>query len=791
MKKTLFVILVLCLNTAAVLSQELHLVVHDKPLNTVLNTLNLEISYNDQALSAYKVTVSQTFKSPYDALLYLLKGTPFSVEQIGNVYVIFYPDKEVEETPLPVKKQSYVISGVLMDDSNGERLPYAHIQTNKGFLVCDRNGTFSITQETDAPVRIQAQYVGYIVLDTLLCPGSYRLALSPQTIVLDEVIVQPSPTAMLMQSGKVSGEIRINHQIAEYMPGSVENSVFNLLRMMPGVRASGEPSDLIVWGSNIGESQIKFDGFTLFGMKNFNDHITSVNPYLVKDIRLFKGGYGASQGNQIGAIAEITGIENNRQSMGVKANISNRTANVSASVPIKNSSLSAAYRQTFYNLFGKNETENSGGHGRMSQSQWYIKPDYSFRDANVKYSGKLSDSGNYYITLYGANDQFRIESNQRQYEVNINEENRQYAGSAAFEKRGNNGSSSKFQAAYTRFSSKVDNVTVLNSNRVNPRTEINIDNSIQDLSVKLHYNFNLYERQKIQIGAEYQQYYNTLNESSHTIHIPAVFITDHLRMGKLYVEAGVRTDFPTSATISLLPRISAKYSFSDKLTATTSGGMYRQYIARIPYQQEAGSYQMVWSSADSIHLKSNHALAGVAYSNNGYLFSLEGYFKQIQNGIYFLNNDYTISDNTIWGGDLYAKKEFGRQTLFASYSIANIEKPAEETGQEMKLGGIAAYKDFYFSTTYVYGTGYSYLSTGGHGHAQNRESDNSYNRWDMAMTYKLEQKKYQLQAGVSLLNVLNTGNVKYNYQLADQNTITNLYTEAIPRTFMVFVEIAF
>lgn len=59
---------------------------------------------------------------------------------------------------------------------------------------------------------------------------------------------------------------------------------------MPGVRVSGEPSDdLIVWDSGISESGIVYDGFTIFGLKNFNDNISSVNPFMVKDIRLMKG----------------------------------------------------------------------------------------------------------------------------------------------------------------------------------------------------------------------------------------------------------------------------------------------------------------------------------------------------------------------------------------------------------------------------------------------------------------------------------------------------------------------
>ena len=76
--------------------------------------------------------------------------------------------------------------------------------------------------------------------------------------------------------------------------------MFNLLRLQPGILAAGEQSnDLIIRGSYEGQSQVLFDGFTLFGMKNFNDNISAVNPFMAKDIRLMKGGFPAELGGRV------------------------------------------------------------------------------------------------------------------------------------------------------------------------------------------------------------------------------------------------------------------------------------------------------------------------------------------------------------------------------------------------------------------------------------------------------------------------------------------------------------
>ncbi len=806
MKKGLIVIVILLTTITAAFSQELRLVVSDKPLNVVLNSLNVEISFNDKALSDYKISVSKTFKTPEEAINYLLKNKPFKMEKVGNVFVIS-PVVNTENKPELIVEKKYILSGELTDQSTGEPLPYAYIQTDKGVTVTNESGIFTLVQTVNQPVRIQAQYLGFERLDTVLNIGKHHLSLLPLTITLGEVTVSPSSSSMLMQSGKTSGEMRVNYQVARYLPGSADNSVFNLLRMLPGVRASGEPSeDLIVWGSNWGESQLVYDGFTIFGMKSFNDQIGSVNPYLAKDIRLRKGGYDASLGNRIGAIAEITGNEGDFNKPSVKANVSNYTANVFASVPIKKTSaLSVAYRQTFYNLYDNTNTGNSDdSHTQPTAPEIYIEPKYNFRDLSLKYAGKAFDSDRYYVSLYGADDHFKFSVKQKSYEVNATEKNRQYGAATGYNRMWNNGSNTKFLFSFSKFSGAIDNVIGITETQSAPLDVFHINNTVQEVSANLEHNFNIGERQQIQIGGKWQQYTTEFNNTKTRINNPSLYITDNILLGKLSLQAGLRADWIVDNKIYVQPRLSARYAFTDELTATASFGLYNQFLTRVPFLYRQGSYQMIWNLSDTTFLSSMHTVAGLAYSKNGWLFSVEGFLKKNQNELYYLDNAVSAFDNTIWGTDIYAKKEWRKQTVFASYSLENASMPQESTGQEIKLGAITSYKTFYLSATYVYGTGFPYLSTGGHGHGQESEeqqhgdehqhsdvSTEPYSRLDLSLTYKLQLKKCSLQAGASVLNVFNTNNVKYSYRLSDQNNVFNVYTKATPLTPIIFFEIIF
>lgn len=581
------------------------------------------------------------------------------------------------------------------------------------------------------------------------------------------------------------------------------------MRMMPGVRASGEPSeDLIVWGSNMGESKITYDGYTLFGIKNYNDHIGSVNPYMVKDIRILKGGYGSNQGGRIGAITEITGIDGNFNAPSVKATVSNYTMNLFASVPLtKKLNISAAYRQTFYNLYNNENVDlsNSENNPQTIYSSIYIKPDYHFNDANLKLSGKAFKDDSYYISLYGANDRFKYSVNQpNEYDVNASEKNRQYGGAASYKRVWENGSTTKVVATFSRLTSLLDNLTILGDKKPTTDDVSHLDNEVQEFSVRLNHDFNIGSRNKVQVGGEWQQYRVSLNELCGELDKPTVYITDNILLDNLTLSAGVRVDMPLNKKVYVQPRLSGTYKISEELTATASWGLYNQFLTRTAYQYDESGFQTVWTMADSTFTKAMHTTAGIAYSKNGFLVSMEGYYKTTKNSQYFLDNTVYKIDNTILGADLFAKKLIRNHTLYGSYSINRLSKPQNELSHEIKVGGIGAFDPFYFSLSYVYGTGFSYISTGGHGHGQGNEegqhgsehehtdySDEPYSRFDIGATYRAQIKKVRLQAGVSLLNVFGTKNIKYNYQISGQNTATNIFTKATPFTPTVFLEIIF
>ena len=150
------------------------------------------------------------------------------------------------------------------------------------------------------------------------------------------------------------------------------------------------------------------------------------------------------------------------------------------------------------------------------------------------------------------------------------------------------------------------------------------------------------------------------------------------------------------------------------------------------------------------------------------------------------------------------KKGWGKHQFWGSYSLVHATKPEFSTGHEVKAGTVYFLKPFYLSATYVYGSGFPYLSTSEHGHGEKNEngqhgneyrhsdtSRQSYNRLDLSATYRLQLRGFCIQAGASVINVFNTNNVKYSYRLSDKNSVYNVYTKATPLTPILFLEFIF
>lgn len=832
--RALLISLIISCSFIPLFGQEIKAEFDNEALNTALtrlrDTYNIELSFDDRELSKYRIKVDSSFTSYSDLLTYLLEGTGYKFEKQGNTYLIYPSHNKKAGDP----GSRYILTGRVIDRYSYEALPFSHVSINNKWLVTDFKGNFSFSSPGDSIFELKISYLGYYVLDTILSHGSNRIIkLEPSRIDIKEVTIKRYQVEKSIQAGASPGVLRLNHQVSSYLPGNGDNSVFNLLRLQPGILAAGEQSsDMVIWGSYEGHSQVRFDGFTIFGLRNYNDNISSVNPYIAKDIRVMKGGFGAEYGERVGGIVDITGIDGNRNKPALQLSINNMTLNALASVPLMDkASVVAGFRHTYYDLYNSTNlsffSTRSRKPGSGANVDVNVYPDYLFRDMNLKVSGTGDRGDNYYMSLFAGADNFSysVEEEQlNQYLFNeVDEKNIQQGAALFYGKKWRKGGVSNLTMAASFLNNRSSEIRQLIRGQ-NDRTIFNmdrdIDSDITEITASVNNTLAPGKNHQFEFGAglirnQVRHREDTFStayiDMDNSIIIPNGYVNGIFTLlKKLTLKTGIRADYPVTLEKAYLqPRLSASFRVNDSFKVNAAWGIYNQFITRSPVIDDNGNYNYLWLVCDNEEvpvLKAQHYVSGLSWSHNTLLISLEAYYKEtdgITRYVETLNERTIYQGNSRSGGlDLLLKKDYRGHSGWISYSLSRTEeifpyflddeyrRALHDQRHELKMAGIVNLRPAYISANYVYGSGFPYpVSTD-----EDQAEDYVYSRLDMALVFKFSRDSYKLDAGLSLLNVFNRENIKYSNFVripSDETETIDLHAEAVPRTLTLFLNLSF
>jgi hypothetical protein len=867
-------VIFLFLSTTALLAhtQNTPIVVNakNKALNAVLIELRdqygFQLSYSDNQLSNYHISVSKTFHSKEETLQYLIKKLPFQLRPSGEVFIII-PDKKKVVPPVKTTK----ISGQIIESGTFEPLPFSHILINKHQMVSDVMGSFNYIASTDSSFHLRISHLGYFIYDTILYAGiNQKFTLTPSIETLSEITVKNNIIEKATLIGEKSGKMKLNHNISRYLPGQGDNSIFNLLRLLPGIQAAGEQStDLLIWGSYEGHSQVTFDEFILFGLKNYNDNISVVNPLMVKNIEIFKGGYEAKYGNRVGGIVNITGKNGNLQHPSLTVNINQSTLNGLIEIPLfKRSSLMLAYRQTYYNLYDADDfnifaptrsiekSVSKSGQTQTINFDINVYPDeYKFRDFNLKYTYNFDNGDRMYLSGYQGGDTFSMTANTEltrtisgksgkentiPFSFNLlnNEKNKQKGIALFYGRTWKSGHQTQMIFSHSEFNkSQNDEIKSenLNSNNVYKNDLSSIENTALESSLRIENTLNFRDGHQLEMGIGttankaslddfIQQKEKTLLDTLKHYKNNRVnfYLNEKFSLGsRLMLKGGVRTHISplTEKKFFVEPRLSASYQLNQILKINASWGIYNQFIYKIANINSDNNYTYHWISSDKDTpvLHANHWIAGISTTHKGLTINIEAYYKTTNNLIQRISevnstNDISFNNYTIYRGnamtygiDNYIKYDFGRNSIWASYTLSKVleqfsldgiefpdYQPApHDQRHEIKLAALFNIKRFYLSANSVYGSGMEILRE-----MFDEETQNiSYLRVDAAISYRFRPKHFSGDIGFSILNIFDTQNLKManiqNITISQDIGTVKVYSDAIPFTPTLYLKLKF
>ncbi len=701
MNKKLILFLVSLFFSSCLFAQQavIRIQAQNEAITNVLEQLRedyqLQLSYSENFLASYTVSINKTFSSPQQALKEVLKDLPFELKQADEVFIIV-PLKKVA-TPEPpkervarervVQEKDITIAGQIVEAGTLEPLPFSTVQINEDVYVSNITGTIHFTiPMQEEPVQVKISQLGYHIYDTTLSASiNQKFLLIPASFNIPEVLVTNSIIEKATQFGEELAKVKLNQNIAAYMPSQGDNAVFNVLRLMPGIQAGSEQTDEpLTWGGYEGQTQIIFDGFLLFGLKSYNDQISAVNPLLIKNIEVLKSGYNAKYSNQVSGLINITGRNGNFIKPSFTLNVNPTTLNAIAELPLRGkSSLLVAYRQTYYNIYNSDDFNIFGGTAFSPDSRdnrdapttntdLSISPEsYVFRDFNVKYSVNTAKGDLFYLSFYHGTDQFNLASeasvvlnpNKEDMLKNIalndtvqigllsTEERRQYGFSTFFGKNWENGLSSNFLFSLSNFE-KTEAESF--GSEVNETSELplinksNLRNDAKEFTFKQENQWQYSPAGKLSFGAGFymdQANYvksleqnqssiiDTLNASSNK----RIYIYAHnswMPWHNLSIETGLHANYlPGKGTVYPEPRVRSSYQLTEALKVSVAWGMYQQYLYKQETVNEYNYYAKQWiaSSGEQKPLRSIHYVAGLHYHKNNYTVNLEAYRKNTSN----------------------------------------------------------------------------------------------------------------------------------------------------------------
>ena len=256
--------------------------------------------------------------------------------------------------PVAGAQQRTSLSGFVTDAATGESLIAANIfiaEIDRGAST-NASGFYAIADLGIGQFHVRCTFVGYqtVQLQIELSEGEQRrmdIQLKPASKSLGEVIV----SAAQMGDSEVRniGVSVLDPEAIKMMPAVIEPDVLRSLQRLPGVAAvSDYSSGLYVRGGDAGQTHVYFDRTRIYNPGHVLGFFSKFNPDVVKDVRLFKGGYPASFGGSLGSVLEIRSKDGNRNESSIGVGLGLLASRVIAEGPHPiGSYMFAARRSTF------------------------------------------------------------------------------------------------------------------------------------------------------------------------------------------------------------------------------------------------------------------------------------------------------------------------------------------------------------------------------------------------------------------------------------------------------------
>ncbi len=757
-------VILTCLFSSIVKSQTLDEITIDGnfrnvPLVSFFDTLEMryhvKVYYKRAWVERYNLNTSFSNNPLIGALNSIFVNHDLTYESFQDNSIMVFPRRldtrsnfeGVDQTLVigdPVNKGRYksaVINGKVVDGKTGEPLTGAivyNMKLDKG-ATTGGNGAFSLELPAGEHM-LKVTFMGFEPSDrkvNLIESGEVEFELFEESHSIGEVLVVADEFSSSRTQMSMVQMSSIEMKTLPLLMG--ERDVLKSIVMLPGIQSVSElSSGFNVRGGNSDQNLVLLDGSPVFNTSHLFGFLSMMNPDVVKDLSIFKGGLPARYGERVSSVMEVVMKEGNTEHVKAYGGLGIINSRLAVDGPLTKD---------------KKLTLIAGG--RMSYTDWVLKqvpdPDISNSVTNFyDVSGKLSykfDKNNWLNFMgYASDDEFSTSSQ------SINN-----YGNLLFNLESHNNYGEKL-IGEANFSFSDYSFRLTDFDNGNDLGAYYLDNSIRYNSFKYNLAWHPDPTHNVQSGLNAIYYINNpgkvtpVNETTviseeeldtERAMEAAVYLSDEFDLlPDLTVNVGMRYSWfalmgdetvylygneePKSASSvidSLIfgkgeivksyggiePRISFNWETSSGYSWKLSYQRTRQYISQISNNAVISPAE-IWKTSD-YHLEplvNDQIAVGVQKDNvrGKYSLSTEIYYKQLQNLIEYKNGaqiimnphletDLIPSKGYSYGAEISLNKKDGRLTGWLNYTYSRTMRKTTGGFEEEQINKGEYYPSIY------------------------------------------------------------------------------------------------
>jgi hypothetical protein len=600
----------------------------------------------------------------------------------------------------------------------------------------NEDGFYFLTLSS-GPHRLRVRALGYVPLDTTITLDASRtldLSLRPANVQLASVAVQADrEEAQVDPKAPEMSVARLDLKTIRQAPAVLgEVDPIRSLALLPGVSRSSDFSTAFsVRGGSADQNLILLDESTIYNPAHVLGFLSVFNADAIDDVTMYKGAIPARFGGRLSSVVDIRQREGNANNFAGSANIGLLASRAAYEGPLPGhaGSFLVAGRRSYADLFLR---ASSNKDVRDNIAYFY--------DLNAKMNIRLGQNGVLMVSSYGGRDEFKSGVNASSDWGNKSGTIRwnQIVANRLFSKVMFAASDYDYRLGFDvtakpvnwtsrirNYDFKIDegwhlgdrNIIEFGAERtlhdIRPGDVVSANakdsNAFNPVRIQqrhgiatafyLGHDVDLGERVSIRYGLRYSQFDRVGTETvyGYAGGAPVVWNSALQRFQSSVVidSTQVASGKRVAGASGLEPRVSLRVGVAENKSLKVSYSRTLQFL-NLASRTNSASPLDVWEPVGRYirpQIGDQYALGlSSTLANRRYEFSIEGYFKRLQNTLDFVDGSDVLLNPRIetaivqgegraYGAEFYLRKRLGTTTGWISYTLARAENRYRAPGQ--------------------------------------------------------------------------------------------------------------